>query len=86
MTKKWSEKKWSEMTSADKGKFFAVCIYGLIALGFCILDLTGKWKNEVCMYMLSAYFLFDGVMDWKKNRKMAISSICLAIILLVTTF
>ena len=79
-------KKWSEMTPAEKKKLIFLCIYAAIALVFIILDLSGVWKNEVGQYMLCVYFVIEGVVTWKKSKKMAILDIVLGIVLLLGTF
>ena len=78
-------KKWSEMTPAEKKKFIAICIFAAIALVFIVLDLTGVWKNKIGTYMISALFLIEGVLNWKDNTKMAILDIVLAIVWLLGT-
>ena len=78
--------KWNEMTTAQKVLTVAFCIYVVAAIVFAVLDLNGTWKNEICTYMISAYCVVEGIMTWKKNRKMAILSFVLAIVLMVGTF
>lgn len=79
-------KKWSEMSPAEKKKLIVLCICAAIALVFIVLDLSGTWKNEVGQYMLSAYFVIEGAVTWKKSKKMAILDIVLGIVLLAGTF
>ena len=79
-------KKWSEMTPAEKKKFIALCACAAIALVFIVLDLTGVWQNKIGSYLISVCFLIEGVTTWKKNTKMAILDIVLGIVLLLGTF
>ena len=76
-------KKWSEMTPAEKKKFIALCALAAIALVFVVLDLTGVWTNKIGTYMISVFFLIEGVMTWKQNVKIAILDILLAIVWLL---
>ena len=78
-------KKWSEMTPAEKKKFIAICAVAALAFVFVVLDLTGVWKNKIGTYMISALFLIEGVLNWKDNTKMAILDIVLAIVWLLGT-
>ena len=78
-------KKWSEMTPAEKKKFIALCAVAVLAFVFVVLDLTGVWKNKIGTYMISALFLIEGVLNWKNNTKMAILDIVLAIVWLLGT-
>ena len=78
-------KKWSEMTPAEKKKFIAICAVSALALVFVVLDLTGVWKNKIGTYTISALFLIEGVLNWKNNIKMAILDIVLAIVWLLGT-
>lgn len=78
-------KKWSEMTPAEKKKFVALCILAAFALVFVVLDLTGLWQNKIGSYLISVFFLFEGVMNFKNNKKMAILDIVLAIVWLLGT-
>ena len=79
-------KKWNEMTPAEKIKLIAICIYVVIALVFVVLDLAGVWKNDVCAYMLAAFFLVEGVVSWKKNRNVAITELILSVVMVLGTF
>ena len=76
-------KKWSEMTPAEKKKFVGLCVCTAIALVFIILDLTGAWKNKIGSYMISVFFLIEGVLTFKTNKKIAILDIVLAIVWLL---
>ena len=78
-------KKWSEMTPAEKKKFVVLCVVAAIALVFVFLDLTGVWQNKIGTYMISAFFLIEGVVTFKNNKKMAILDIVLAIVWLLGT-
>ena len=75
--------KWNELTKAQKVRLVLVCIYTAIALVFCVLDLTGTWKNNFCLFMIAGYCLVDGITGWKKNRNMAIADFALCVIMLV---
>ena len=78
-------KKWSEMTPAEKKKFIALCIFAAIALVFIVLDLTGVWKNKIGSYFISVFFVIEGVLTFKNNKKMAILDIVLAVVWLLGT-
>lgn len=77
-------KKWSEMTPTEKKLMIALWIYVGIALVFIALDLGGVWKNQVHIYMLSAFMLGDGIVTWKKNRVLSIVYLVFSVIWLVS--
>ena len=72
--------KWKDMTPNQKKLMIALCVYVAIAFVFAIIDLCGVWTNNIFTYMLSAYFLVEGVVTWKKNRLLAILHLVLGII------
>ena len=63
-------KKWSEMTPAEKKKFIVLCVFAAIALVFIFLDLTGAWKNKIGTYMISVFFLIEGVLTEEEKARM----------------
>ena len=75
--------KWNELTKAQKVRLVLACIYVTIAMVFCVLDLTGTWKNNLCLFMIAGFCLVDGITGWKKNRNLAMGDFALCIILLV---
>ena len=77
------EKKWNEMNASEKRWVVVLFICAAIMLVFCVLDLTGKWKNPVYLYMTSVYFLIEGVRGFKKNRKTGLLDLALCIVFLV---
>ena len=76
-------KKWSEMTPAEKKRFVALCVIAAIALVFIVLDLIGAWQNKIGTYMISVFFLIEGVLNFKNNKKIAILDLALAVVWLL---
>ena len=76
-------KKWNEMTPAEKKKFIVLCVFAAIALVFIFLDLIGVWQNKIGSYLISVFFLIEGLLTFKNNKKMAILDIILAIVWLL---
>ena len=76
------KKEWSKMTPTEKKLMVLLCIYVAIALVFVALDLSGMWKNKVYKYMTVVFCLGEGVVEWKKNRKMALLDLVLAVVFL----
>ena len=74
--------KWNELTKAQKVRLVVACVYVAIAIVLCALDLTGTWKNNLCLYMISAFCLVDGITGWNKNRNLAMGDFAVCIILL----
>lgn len=80
------KKEWSKMTSAEKKWFVLSCIYIAIWTVFVVLDLSGMWKSEIPRYMLAAFCLVEGVVEWKKSWKMALLSFVIAILALLNAY
>ena len=78
--------KWNDLTWQQKVHLVLTCIYVVIALVFCILDLTGTWKNDLCLFMIAGFCLVDGITGWKKNRNMAMADFAICVIMLFEVF
>ena len=77
---------WKEMTPAQKRDALVLTILPLIAVPFLALDMTGKWPNNITYLLLSVLSLYEGVVGWNKNRKMAIVEFVLAVVFAINGF
>ena len=63
---------WNEMSTAQKVEAIVLTVLAVIASIFAILELTGKWPNNLAYLIIAAGSVFEAVMSWNKNRKMAL--------------
>lgn len=77
---------WKEMTPAQKRDALVSIILPLLALPFLVLDITGKWPNNITFFFLSALSLYEGIVGWNKNRKMAILEFVLVVVFAAVGF
>ena len=63
---------WNEMNASQKRETVVLIVLTLIALVFVVLDLSGKWPNNISYLVLSVLSVFEAIVGWNKNRKMAI--------------
>ena len=74
------------MTPAQKTETIVTLAAAAIALIFAILDLSGKWPNNLCYLTLSALSVFEACTGWNKNRKIAILELVAAAVLALSAF
>ena len=77
---------WKEMNPSQKRETIVLFVLTAIALVFAILDLSGKWPNNLCYITLAVLSVFEGVFSWNKNRKMAILEFVAAAFFAANTF
>ena len=77
---------WNEMSPSQKKETIVLTVMSLIALIFIVLDMTGKWPNNLHYLALCALSLFEGVISWNKNRKMAIWELVAAALFAANAF
>ena len=80
------DQKWSEMSKQKKIETVVVLALTAVALVFAVLDLSGNWENNLCYLMLAILSVYEAVVAWKVNRKMAIAELVVAVCLLFNAF
>ena len=78
--------KWNEMSAAQKTEVIVTLVMGVITLAFIVLDVTGVWKNNLHYIALSVLSVYECIMSWNKNRKMAILELVAAVFLAASAF
>ena len=78
--------KWNEMNAAQKSEVIVTLVLGVVSLVFIILDETGTWKNSLHYIALSVLSVYECIMSWNKNRKMAILELVAAVFLAASAF
>ena len=74
---------WNEMSPAQKRESIIVLVLAMIGMVFAILDLSGKWPNNLTYLAISVLSLFEGITAWNKNRKLAVTDLVVGIVLIV---
>ena len=77
---------WNEMDASQKREAIVLTVLPAIALIFIILDMTGKWTNNIHYLMLAILSVYEGITGWNKNRKMAILELVAALFLAANAF
>ena len=78
--------KWNEMNTAQKSEVIVTLVLGVLSLVFIILDETGTWKNSLHYIALSVLSVYECIMSWNKNRKIAILELVAAVFLAASAF
>ena len=78
--------KWNEMSADQKTEVIVTLVMGVIPLAFIVLDVTGVWKNNLHYIALSVLSVYECIMSWNKNRKMAILELVAAVFLAASAF
>ena len=74
------------MSKAQKIETIVITVLALIAAVFAVLEFTGKWPNNFTYPVLAVGSVFEGVMNWNKNRKLAILELVCAAFFAANTF
>ena len=76
-------KKWNEMTKAEKNHAIIGLIIGIISLIFVVLDACNVWEYAHLGWCVSfgLYLGIEAKMNWNKNRKMAIVELVTGLLL-----
>ena len=77
---------WKEMSPSQKREALVSLVLAAIAMIFVILDMSGKWANNIHYLVLSALSLYEGIVSWNRNRKMAILEFVVAAIFVANAF
>ena len=77
---------WNEMTTAQKIEAIVLTVLFLFAAVFAILDWSGKWPNNLAYLFFGADSLFEGIMNWNRNRKLAILEVVAAVFFFANGF
>ena len=76
-------KKWNEMTQAEKNHSIIGLVIGMISLIFVVLDVCNVWEYANLGWCISfaLYLGIEAKMNWNKNRKMAIVELVTGLLL-----
>ena len=77
---------WIEMNASQKQESIVLTVMPSIALIFFALAISGIWVNNIAHLVLAILSLYEGIIGWNKNRKMAILELVAALFLAAIAF
>lgn len=79
---------WSGMQMYEKISFVLGSICSVSVIILASLQLLGIWENAINIFepLLGVLMLTQGVLQWRRNRKVAIFSWCVAIFIFIIAF
>ncbi|MFA9464168.1 MAG: DUF3953 domain-containing protein [Velocimicrobium sp.] len=85
---KKSNRAWGEMQIYEKISFIVgiICSVSVIILAF--LQLIGIWEKAINIFepLLGVLMVTQGVLQWRRNKAVAVLSFCVAIFIFIITF
>ncbi len=68
--------RWNNMTIQDR----IIIIFSIAVIVLAALQLLGVWKDSINVYepLIGVVLLLQAIYHWKKNRTVAIISLCAA--------
>ena len=72
--------RWKNMTTQDRIINVLITIFSMAVMVLAALQLLGIWKNSINVYepLIGVVLLLQAIYHWKKNRSVAIISLCAA--------
>jgi len=72
--------RWNKMTTRDRIINVMIIILSVAVIALASLQLLGIWENSINVYepLIGVVLLLQAVYHWKKNRRVAIISLCAA--------
>ena len=72
--------RWKNITTQDRIINVLIIIFSMAVIVLAALQLLGIWKNSINVYepLIGVVLLLQAIYHWKKNRTVAIISLCAA--------
>lgn len=72
--------KWSKLSKLDKIINALIIILSVAVIALAALQLLGIWEDSINVYepLIGVVLLLQAIYHWKKNRTVAIISLCAA--------
>ena len=72
------KERWTNMTTQDRIINALIIILSVAVIVLAALQLLGIWENSIDVYepLIGVVLLLQAVYHWKKNRNVAIISLC----------
>ena len=80
--------RWNNMTTRDRIINVLIIILSVAVIALAALQLLGIWENSINVYepLIGIVLLLQAICHWKKNRTVAIISLCAAGFIFVCAF
>ena len=80
--------RWNNMTTADRIINVLIIILSVAVIVLAALQLLGIWANSINVYepLIGVVLLLQAIYHWKKNRSVAIISLCAAGFVFICAF
>ena len=72
--------KWSKLSKPDKIINALIIVLSVAVIALAALQLLGIWEDSINVYepLIGVVLLLQAIYHWKKNRSVAIISLCAA--------
>ena len=72
--------RWNNMTTQDRIINALIIILSVAVIALAVLQLLGIWEDAINVYepLIGVVLLLQAIYHWKKNRTVAIISLCAA--------
>jgi len=72
--------KWSKLSKPDKIINALIIVLSVAVIALAALQLFGVWEDSINVYepLIGVVLLLQAIYHWKKNRSVAIISLCAA--------
>ena len=79
---------WCEMQLYEKIAFILGSICSVSVIVLASLQLLGIWDKAIDIFepLLGVLMVTQGVLQWRKNKKVAIFSFCVAVFIFIVAF
>ena len=80
--------RWNNMTTRDRIINVLIIILSVAVIALAALQLLGIWENSINVYepLIGVVLLLQAKLFWKKNRSVAIISLCAAGFVFICAF
>jgi len=79
---------WCEMQIYEKISFVLGSICSVSVIMLASLQLLGIWEKAINIFepLLGVLMVTQAVLQWRRNKKVAVFSLCVAIFIFIVTF
>ena len=80
--------RWNNMTTRDRILNVLIIVLSVAVIALAVLQLLGIWEDSIHVYepLIGIVLLLQAFCHWKKNRNVAIISLCAAGFIFVCAF
>lgn len=74
------KERWKKMTNRDRIINILIIVLSVAVIALAALQLLGIWEDSITVYepLIGVVLLLQSIYHWKKNRTVAILSLCAA--------